>query len=264
MEITFLGSGTSHGVPSIDCMINNYTHCPKNVCKESLHDHFHRRTRCSIHVHYKRNNIIIDVSPDFRYQILREKIRTLDAVFITHCHADHIGGIPDIRSFTRDSVLPVYGSDETIAVLKNMYGYIFGSRPKIEGGGIPNLKTHIVKDHFTFNNISVQTVPVYHGSCTNCIGYQFGPMAYIPDLKNFKATSVQKLRGIPLLIIDALRDVKPHATHMILPESIAIAQDLGAKNVIFTHMSHNIHYQIDKKLLPHNMHFAYDGMKVTV
>jgi len=147
MEITVLGSGTSHGVPTLDCMINDYKNCPQHVCESAQTDPRHARTRSSILLNWDTNNVLIDVSADFRQQALREKIKKIDAVLITHCHADHVGGIPDIRSYTRQKPISFYGSDESVMGVRSMFSYIFN--PDVfAGGGIPRIETNIVNASF--------------------------------------------------------------------------------------------------------------------
>jgi phosphoribosyl 1,2-cyclic phosphate phosphodiesterase len=262
-NILFLGTGTSHGVPPIDCMLDNFAKCPKGVCMESLTDQKHNRTRCSIIVSYSGASVLVDVSADFRAQILRERVRSIDAVLITHAHADHISGIPDIRSYTRDQILNMYGSQESIERIMRSFDYIFNP-PEMLGGGIPRLNLLAVSSPFDLFGEKIIPVPVEHGSLTGTFGFRIGPIAYIPDLKNMTAHSRGLIAGAECLIIDALRDERPHTTHMILPESIAFARELGVKKTYFTHLCHNIHYITDGKKLDDGMMFAYDGLKISL
>ena len=150
VNITFLGTGTSHGVPSIDCMLSGYARCKKNVCRLSDTDPKHRRTRSSILIEIDGKHLLIDVSSDFRQQALQYRIPKIDAVLITHCHADHIGGIPDIRSYTpaASPPLPLYGSPESVENIRQTFSYIFSSSTFI-GGGIPRLDLIHVDRPFT-------------------------------------------------------------------------------------------------------------------
>ncbi len=263
MNVTFLGTGTSHGVPPIDCVIRGYTSCPKNVCRESEIDPKHRRTRSSIVVEFEGKTVLIDVSLDFREQMLRERFSTIDAVLITHSHADHIGGIPDLRSYTRHQRLRMLGSPQSLSDIKKAYRYIF-ERPENEGGGIPDIDTEEVSGPFDLFGRTIIPIPVEHGSTEGCVGYRIGTMAYIPDLKQLLPGSIEHLQGLDLLIIDALRDTRPHGTHMILPESISLSRELRAKKTVFTHLCHDIHYLRDAHLLPTGMSFANDGMRLVV
>jgi phosphoribosyl 1,2-cyclic phosphate phosphodiesterase len=263
MEITILGSGTSHGVPSIDCMLDDFRNCPKGVCRESLSDVRHNRTRCSIVVGYNDKRVLIDVSPDFRFQALRQRLPGIDAVLVTHSHADHIGGIPDIRSYTRAGTLPFYCSQETADRIRHSYDYIFNP-PQMRGGGIPDIALHVIDSPLELFGERIIPVAVEHGSLRGTYGFRIGPLVYIPDLKTMPATSRQLCAGAQCFIVDALRDERPHSTHIILPESIALAREIGATKTYFTHLCHNIHYRLDAGKLDANMAFAYDGMRIVL
>lgn len=263
VKITFLGTGTSHGVPVVDCMMMNYEMCPKGVCLESQADPKHRRTRSSILVTYDEKNILIDVSADFREQMLREQIESIDGVLLTHRHADHIMGMPDIRSYSRiiESGLPVYGTVETIDTVRSTFAYIFDPNTFV-GGGIPKLKTHIISTAFEFSGIEFLPIPVEHGDSLGCVGYRFFDIAYIPDVKRIPDESFSLLDGVTTLIIDCLRIEKEHTTHMILPEVYEVADKIGVQNIFLTHMCHDIHYRDDAQYLRNNSTFAYDGLTV--
>jgi phosphoribosyl 1,2-cyclic phosphate phosphodiesterase len=263
MEITFLGTGTSHGVPQIDCMLQEYAHCPKGVCKASQQDPRHRRTRSSIIVEYNGRNVLIDVSPDFRQQAMSARIMHIDAVLITHSHADHIGGIPDIRSYTRTAALPLYGSPESIEHIRRSFNYAFDP-PEILGGGIPRLTMIPVAAPFDLFGYTITPLPVEHGSLKGCFGFRIGDMAYIPDVKSIPEHTLACLSGLHCLIIDALRETRPHSTHMILPESIALARRLQPELCYFTHFCHDIHYIVDAHHLDSRMSFAHDGLSIAL
>lgn len=263
MKITFLGTGTSHGVPSIDCMIEDYTKCPKGVCLLSEKDTKHKRTRSSIIVQWSDFNVLIDVSADFRAQVLREHIKKIDAVLITHSHADHIGGIPDIRSYTRNIAMPIYGSDESISNLKKSFGYIFDSETMI-GGGIPHLDPHVISEPFDLYGKQIIPVSVKHGNLKGCYGYRIGPLAYIPDMKSIDEDNLKKLKGTELLILNCLRSSTTHSTHLILPESIELAKKISPRICYFIHMCHDIHYEADSKVLEPWMSFSFDSMVLNI
>jgi phosphoribosyl 1,2-cyclic phosphate phosphodiesterase len=265
ITITFLGTGTSHGVPVVDCMMSDYSICPKGVCKEAENDPKHNRGRSSILVEFEGKSILIDVSSDFREQVLREKVKKIDAVLLTHKHADHITGLPDIRSYSRvvDGALPIYGSSETIDAISQSFSYIFDPKTFV-GGGIPELKREIISSPVNIFGVQFIPLPVVHGGCSGCFGYRFGDTAYIPDVKEIPQETMDLLEGVETLIIDTLRIDKPHSTHLILPEAVEIAQKIGAKKVWFTHLCHGIHYKNDKKILNKNMDFAFDGLKLEV
>lgn len=265
MDITFLGTGTSHGVPPIDCMIHDHTRCVKGVCVESKKDSRHRRTRSSVLVEWNGLSLLIDVSLDFRQQALREKIKRIDAVLVTHGHADHIGGIPDLRSYTsqRTDPLPLFGSPESIATIRKSYAYIFDP-DTFAGGGIPKLCTNEVTGPFYVLGNHVAPVPVGHGSLEGCVGYRIGGLAYIPDIKSIGDDSLALCRGAELLVLNCLRDEREHVSHLILRQSMELAENIAPKQCLFIHMCHDIHYAIDGKKLKPWMAFSYDGLKVSI
>ena len=265
MRITFLGTGTSHGVPPLYCMRKDFSLCKKNVCKESFSDPKLNRTRASILIEYEEKHILVDVSSDFRQQALREQIPKIDAVLITHIHADHIMGIPDIRSYTYElqEPLPVYGSEESTSGIKEMFGYIFDPGA-FEGGGIPQISLHTITEPFTLFGKTVIPIPVQHGPLTGCYGYRIDNFAYIPDFKKIPGKHKQLLKNLDFLVIDCLREEPPHITHIILPESIALVRELKPKKCYFTHMCHNIHYKNDAVHLDPWMEFAWDGLKIDI
>lgn len=265
MKVTFLGTGTSHGVPSLDCMIRGNGTCPKNVCRAAASDKKHRRTRSSILVEFNGRKVLIDVTPDFREQALRERITRIDAVLLTHQHADHVSGIPDIRSYTppSEAPLPFFCSSETAIAVRRMFTYIFDPNTFV-GGGIPRIALEPVEKPFSLFGETIIPLPVLHGSLSGCFGFRIGGMAYIPDVKAIDESVMAKLRGLDCLILDCLRDVRPHATHIILPEALEIARELKPGRCLFTHLSHDIHYKKDAALLDPWMDFAWDSLEIEI
>lgn len=265
IKITFLGTGTSHGVPSIDCMLNNFEHCKKNVCRLSLTDPKHNRTRSSIILEHNGKHILIDVSADFRQQALRERVPKIDAVLITHSHADHIYGIPDIRSYNGPAPREIdfYGSAESMDAIKASFQYIFSSNTFI-GGGVPRLALHPVDAPFYLFDDLVTPLPVAHGNLTGCLGYRINNIAYIPDIKAVSEETKNNLEKLDCLILDCLRDGREHSSHFILEESLRFARDIAPARCYFIHMSHDIHYELDGKKLDNWMEFSYDGLQIEV
>ena len=263
MKIIFLGTGTSHGVPSLDCMIQGYASCPQGVCRSAASDPRHRRTRSSLLAEWNGHRVLFDAGPDLRRQCLREKIASINAVLVTHGHADHIGGIPDIRSYTRHQPIPFYGSAETIGRIRSTFSYIFDpSTPT--GGGIPSITTRIVKKPFRLFGESVVPVNVEHLQLKGCYGFRVGPLAYIPDMKTIAAGERAKLSGLEVLVLNCLRRGPQHISHLTLRQSIALAREIAPRQCYFIHMSHDIHYQLDRRSLDPWMDFACDGLHLEV
>lgn len=263
MKITFLGTGTSHGVPTLDCVINDYKFCPQGVCKESLFDTKHKRSRSSIFIENNGFNILVDIGPDFREQCLRESIKKIDAILITHGHADHICGIPDLRSYTKEKAIPIYGSEESIKKIRATFSYIF-EEGTLKGGGIPKIYTHVVDNVFFVDKEKIVPIKVEHLGLTGCFGFLIGRVCYIPDVKNISEGELAKIKGIDLLILNCLRKGKPHCSHLTLPESVELAKQISPRKCLFVHMSHDIHYKKDRSLLPSWIDFAYDGLQIEV
>jgi phosphoribosyl 1,2-cyclic phosphate phosphodiesterase len=263
MKLTFLGTGTSHGVPPIDCMLQNFASCPQGVCRASVSDPRHRRTRSSVLVEWDNVSVLVDIGPDFREQALREKIRGIDAVLVTHGHADHIYGIPDIRSYTRNAAIPLYGSAETMNRIREAFSYIFDPAT-LPGGGIPRITTTAVNGPFSLLGRDVTPIRVDHLALDGCYGWRIGTIAIIPDVKSVLPGEIGKLAGIDLLVLNCLRRGPSHGSHLTLDESVALARKIGPRRCCFIHMSHDIHYQIDKASLDPWMEFAWDGLQVEV
>ncbi len=265
MRITFLGTGTSHGVPTIDCMLSGYERCPQGVCLKAAHDPRYRRTRCSVVIEENGNSLLVDTSQDFRQQMLDHRVGRIDAVLYTHAHADHIYGLPDIRSYCyhqRDAI-DIYGSGETLEVLDRTFDYIFHPTGFV-GGGIPRLRTHLLSEPQEICGLEVVPIPVAHGALSGCQGYRIGRhAAYIPDVKVIPPESLQRLQGLELLILNCLR-ITPHATHLSLAESLDYAQQIGPRRCLLTHLTHDIDYRIEEQHLPEWVRFAYDGLVVEV
>lgn len=264
MNITILGSGTSHGVPPIDCIITDGATCPRGVCAKARTNPRHRRTRASILVETGDQVILIDTSQDFRQQMLANRVRRIDAVLYTHCHADHVFGLPDLRSYSHRQAgeIDVYGSGETLNSLRQAFGYVF-EPPAFRGGGIPALAPHLLEDGLALDGITIETLPVEHSGLQGCQGYRLGKVAYIPDAKVVPAATLERMRGVALLIINCLR-LTPHAAHLSLQESLAYAEQAAPRRCVFTHMTHDIDYEVDSALLPDWAAFGYDGQTLEV
>lgn len=265
MRIIFLGTGTSHGVPTIDCMLDNYARCPKGVCLKAENDPRYRRTRASVVIQTDGRNLLVDTSQDFRQQMLAQRVKRIHAVLYTHGHADHIYGLPDIRSYcyAQGDAIDIYGSQQTLDILYQAFDYVFHP-PAYVGGGIPSLRPHLLESPQTICGAQVTPIPVEHGpTLRGCQGYRVNDVAYIPDVKVIPEDSLALLEELDLLILNCLR-IRPHASHLCLEESLAYAERLRPKRCLFTHMTHDIDYQLDEARLPEWVRFAYDGLVVDV
>jgi phosphoribosyl 1,2-cyclic phosphate phosphodiesterase len=248
MQITILGSGTSTGVPMVGCG------CP--VCTSA--DPRDKRTRASILVKTDgQQYILVDTSTDLRRQALREKIPHIDAVLFTHSHADHIHGIDDLRGFhfIHKRVIPCYADHETMGVVAANFGYIFKG---LEVAGYsPLLEPHVVHGPFQLFGCRVVPIPLVHGHMRST-GYRIDNLAYLTDVSLIPAASMELLRGLDLLIIDALR-YTPHVTHFNIPGALQVVAKLQPRRTILTHLTHEVAYA-DGERLPATVELAYDGM----
>ena len=248
--LTVLGSGTSMGVPTIGCS------CA--VCHSS--DPHDRRTRPSILLQFGGKVVLIDTTPDFREQAIREHITQIDAVLYTHTHADHILGIDDLRplSYHHDGKIPLYARPDAAEFIRNMFRYIFDADYKF--GGLARLELKPVDGPFELFGHSFETIPVIHGE-TEIFGYRFGSAAYLTDFSEIPEASFDHLQNLDVLFLDGLRH-KPHPTHSTVENSIRIAERLGAKRVFFTHICHDLPHQATNASLPPHVRLSYDGMKL--
>ena len=251
MKLTFLGTGTSTGVPSIAC-----------DCETCLSDDPRdKRLRVSILIEHDGKRILVDTSIDFRQQALRAKIKYLDAVLITHCHVDHVFGLDDIRPLNfRYGAMGVYANEIAWTDLRRIFSYIFD--PTHVGGGLPQLIPHTVEPNapFCIGDIEVTPIEVIHGKLP-VIAYRFNDFAYATDLKTIPPVSMDALRDLDVLVLDCVR-IRPHSTHLCLEEALAIIEDLAPTRAYLTHLNHDILHARDSKLLPDNVEFAYDELVI--
>ncbi|MDR2589098.1 MAG: MBL fold metallo-hydrolase [Spirochaetales bacterium] len=256
MKLTFLGTGTSHGIPVIGCR------CP--VCTST--DPKNKRTRSSLLVEDTiegiNSKILIDTAPEFRLQALSAGLTSLRAVLYTHAHADHLHGIDDLRSFGGETPVGVYGAEETLAEIKKRFPYIF-EIPLQEGGGIPRLAlTPIQPGPFRAGGFPCTAIPLKHGKL-NIFGYRFGPAAYITDCSHIPASARTQLEGLEVLIINGLRPA-PHQTHFSIGEALAEIARLKPTRAYLTHFNHEVDHETIKKELPEGTAPSYDGLTVVL
>ncbi|MDY0189455.1 MAG: GPMC system MBL fold metallohydrolase [Desulfuromonas sp.] len=251
VTITILGSGTSTGVPVVGC------DCP--VCTSD--EVRNKRSRCSALLSWDGHNVLIDTSPDLRQQSLVNNIRQIDAVLYTHGHADHVHGIDDLRVFNvkGDGALPIYGSAALIERLTRSFGYVFSWKNR---GFCPLLQPIVLTEAITLFGRRLVPIALVHGS-TPVFGYRVGDIAYLTDCVGLAPQAWAQLQGLQVLVIDGLR-FRDHPTHFTVAQAIAVAQRLGARRVVLTHLSHDVDYVRDSEKLPENVEFAYDGLTITV
>lgn len=248
--LTVLGSGTSMGVPTIGC--------PCAVCTSS--DPHDRRMRPSILVDYNDRRVLIDTTPDFRAQAIREGIRTLDAVLYTHAHADHVLGLDDLRplTFHRAGKIPLYAQPRATQTLRQMFSYIFEGNYKY--GGIAEVELHELTGPLDLFGATFEPVRILHGDAEIC-GFRFGSAAYLTDFSEIPAESMERLRGLDILFLDALRH-KPHPTHSTVENSLSLVQRLQPRRAFFTHISHDLGHKQTNDSLPPHVRLAHDGLKL--
>ena len=249
-RLTVLGSGTSMGVPTIGC---DCTVCTSPDSRD-------RRTRPSILLEYNGHTVLIDSTPDFREQALREKISRLDAVLYTHGHADHILGLDDLRplTFKREQKLPLYADDLTATIIERMFAYVF--EPISGYATRPQVTLHRLNGSFELFGAKFQPLKVMHGD-TEITAYRFGSAAYLTDFSTIPQTTIQALDHLDVLFLDALRR-RPHPTHSSLDESLKIVEHLQPSRAFFVHMSHDLGHEETNHSLPPHVRLAHDGLKL--
>jgi len=254
--LTVLGSGTSMGVPTIGC------DCA--VCRSR--DPHDRRTRPSVMIGYRdphdhARQVMIDSTPDFREQALRENITHLDAVLYTHTHADHILGIDDLRPLTfrhKPGKMPLYATPRDCDFLRNMFRYIFEASYKF--GGLPQVDLLPIAGPVELFGARFEPLTVIHGE-TPILGFRFGSAAYLTDHSEVPAETLEKLHNLDILFLDALR-YKPHPTHSTVEQSLKIVDAVKPKRAFFTHICHDLPHDATNATLPPEVRLSFDGMKL--
>ncbi len=248
--LTVLGSGTSMGVPTIGCTCR--------VCHSP--DPHDRRTRPSVMVEYGGHCVLIDTTPDFREQALREGIRSVDAVLYTHGHADHILGLDDLRplTFHRDGRIPLYAPEPTLCRIASMFDYIFKGDYKY--GGLAQVELQTITGPLGLFGAVFEPVIVLHGDA-EIYAYRFGAAAYLTDFSEIPETTISRLQGLDILFLDALRH-RPHPTHSTVANSLGLVERLQPQRAFFTHISHDLPHEETNAALPPHVRLAHDGLKL--
>ncbi|MER3373756.1 MAG: MBL fold metallo-hydrolase [Allomuricauda sp.] len=254
MTITFLGTGTSQGIPVIG---SDHPVCLSKDPKD-------KRLRVSVLVSWKDFNYVIDCGPDFRQQMLTNPIDKLDGILFTHEHADHTAGIDDIRPFFfRQGDIPIYAHERVITSLKRRFDYIFAGENRYPGA--PAVQVVPVKKDVPIDLGDLEVIPIeaYHNRL-QVFGYRFGEFVYLTDVKRVEEDQIKKIKGAKVLVVNALRQ-EPHHSHFNLEEAIAFAKRVGAEKTYFTHISHimGFHEEVEKTL-PKNIHLAYDNLQLKI
>lgn len=259
MKVTFLGTGTSQGVPVIGC---NCAVCTSTDSKD-------KRLRTSAMVELQGRRFIIDAGPDFRYQMLRAKVRHIDAILLTHEHKDHTGGIDDVRAFNfvdyPEAIhrVHIYGNDTTIEAIHRDFHYAFATN---KYRGVPEIETHKISenDNFEVGGIEITPIVGQHSERFRSVGYRIGNFAYLTDMNYIEPEEIEKLRGVDTMVINALR-WEPHSSHFSVDEAIEVIREVAPREAYLTHASHRIGlYSELEHRLPAGVRMAYDGLEIEI
>jgi len=249
-----MGTGTSVGVPAIGCGCD--------VCQSD--DPKNKRTRCSAIIGLEQGNLLVDTPPDLRTQLIRERIGLVHAVMFTHDHADHIFGLDDLRLFPFyiGGPVPLFCQPQVEKRIRHSFDYAFTDLPETHSGSRPRLQFATIDESpFDVLGTSVTPIPMRHGPNCNVLGFRIGDVAYCTDTNGISPESLDRLRGLDTLVIDALRYTE-HPTHFSIDEAIAVAREVKPRRTLLTHMAHEIDYATAMRELPPGIEPAYDGLQI--
>ncbi len=251
MLVTFLGTGTSTGVPVVGCR------CA--VCASD--DPRNKRLRQSVKIEINGRILLIDTTPDLRLQLLRDPIPRLDFILFTHSHADHLMGLDDVRpfNFRQRETLHAFASAPTAKAIRRAFSYIWSESQA--GGGKPQIELHEVDGPFTHDGIDIVPIPVRHGDWT-ILGYRIGSFAYITDTNGIPDQSLPLLEGIDTLALDGLRPSPTHPTHFTIGEAVAAARRVAPRMTYLIHLAHEVDHATVEATLPENVRLAWDGLRL--
>jgi len=250
MKVTFLGTGTSMGVPVAGGFGQELLGGdPRNI-----------RTRCSVWIETEKSSILIDAGPEFRVQSIRAGLKQVDLLLITHEHMDHIAGLDDLRSYNyvQKSIIPLYSTNQALNSIRSRFDYMFGEN---KYPGSTSLDLREAAAPFDFEDVTITPLPINHGA-VEILGFRINNFAYITDVKSIPESTMPLLNGVKILVLGGLRWEPQHPTHLTIPESAKLAQKIGADKTYLVHMNSYVNHVESNKQLPENVQLAYDQLEI--